>query len=203
MTVRVLQEAGLRPNRLRSKSVDEYLGQRFDYVITVCDDSRGVCPVFPGVARVASLGLSGPGEGRRDRGRASRGVPTSVHEPRRADPPVPADRGALRRGAPVRSPDPRAPYDRDRMIALHLLRHAHAGDATRWSGDDDVRPLSEKGIRQAERLGRLLSHVDDARTCSSRRRASARARRRRSWPRRSASVSSWTNAWPGRSTRAS
>jgi phosphohistidine phosphatase SixA len=48
------------------------------------------------------------------------------------------------------------------MIALHLLRHAHAGDATRWSGDDDVRPLSEKGIRQAERLGRLLSHVDDA-----------------------------------------
>ena len=43
------------------------------------------------------------------------------------------------------------------MIALHLLRHAHAGDATRWSGDDDERPLSEKGIRQSERLGRLLA----------------------------------------------
>ena len=40
------------------------------------------------------------------------------------------------------------------MIALHLLRHAHAGDATRWPGDDDERPLSEKGVRQAERLGR-------------------------------------------------
>jgi phosphohistidine phosphatase SixA len=48
------------------------------------------------------------------------------------------------------------------VIALHLLRHAHAGDATRWSGDDDVRPLSERGIRQAERLGRLLAHIDDA-----------------------------------------
>jgi phosphohistidine phosphatase len=47
------------------------------------------------------------------------------------------------------------------MIALHLLRHAHAGDATRWSGDDDVRPLSEKGVRQAERLGRVLAHLDD------------------------------------------
>ena len=48
------------------------------------------------------------------------------------------------------------------MIALHLLRHAHAGDATRWSGDDDERPLSEKGIRQSERLGRLLATLDDA-----------------------------------------
>ncbi len=48
------------------------------------------------------------------------------------------------------------------MIALHLLRHAHAGDATRWSGDDDERPLSDKGIRQSERLGRLLATFDDA-----------------------------------------
>ena len=48
------------------------------------------------------------------------------------------------------------------MIGLHLLRHAHAGDAARWSGDDDVRPLSEKGIRQSERLGRLLATYDEA-----------------------------------------
>ena len=48
------------------------------------------------------------------------------------------------------------------MIALHLLRHAHAGDAARWSGDDGVRPLSEKGIRQSERLGRLLMGLDEA-----------------------------------------
>ena len=48
------------------------------------------------------------------------------------------------------------------MIAVHLLRHAHAGDAMRWTGDDDVRPLSEKGIRQSERLGRLLAGFDEA-----------------------------------------
>jgi phosphohistidine phosphatase SixA len=48
------------------------------------------------------------------------------------------------------------------VIALHLLRHAHAGDATRWSGDDDIRPVSEKGIRQSERLGRMLAGLDEA-----------------------------------------
>jgi phosphohistidine phosphatase len=48
------------------------------------------------------------------------------------------------------------------MIALHLLRHAHAGDPMRWTADDASRPLSEKGIRQAERLGRLLASYDEA-----------------------------------------
>lgn len=35
-------------------------------------------------------------------------------------------------------------------MTLYLLRHAHAGDRARWDGDDRVRPLSEKGWRQAE-----------------------------------------------------
>jgi phosphohistidine phosphatase len=48
------------------------------------------------------------------------------------------------------------------VIALHLLRHAHAGDPAKWTGDDDARPLSEKGRRQAERLGRLLAATDEA-----------------------------------------
>ncbi len=48
------------------------------------------------------------------------------------------------------------------MIALHLLRHAHAGDPARWSGDDAARPLSDKGRRQAERLGKLLAGLDEA-----------------------------------------
>jgi phosphohistidine phosphatase SixA len=42
-------------------------------------------------------------------------------------------------------------------VALHLLRHADAGDAQAWEGDDDVRPLSEKGVRQSERLGLHLA----------------------------------------------
>lgn len=48
------------------------------------------------------------------------------------------------------------------MIALHLLRHAHAGDPERWHGDDAQRPLSDKGRRQAERLGKLLDDLGEA-----------------------------------------
>jgi phosphohistidine phosphatase len=42
------------------------------------------------------------------------------------------------------------------LVELCLLRHAHAGDATRWLDDDDLRPLTEKGRGQADRIGRLL-----------------------------------------------
>ena len=42
-------------------------------------------------------------------------------------------------------------------IQLHLLRHAHAGDPMKWDRSDDVRPLSEKGRLQAERLGSFLA----------------------------------------------
>ena len=48
LTIRVLDEAGLDHAWARSKSVDEFFGQSFDYVITVCDDARQSCPVFPG-----------------------------------------------------------------------------------------------------------------------------------------------------------
>jgi phosphohistidine phosphatase len=42
-------------------------------------------------------------------------------------------------------------------VELYVLRHAHAGDSTTWEGDDAMRPLTEKGRRLAERLGRLLA----------------------------------------------
>jgi phosphohistidine phosphatase len=44
-------------------------------------------------------------------------------------------------------------------VRLHLLRHADAGDPDKWQGDDAARPLSEKGVRQAETLGRHLAGV--------------------------------------------
>ncbi len=34
----------------RSKSADEFVGQNFDYIITVCDNAKETCPVFPGNA---------------------------------------------------------------------------------------------------------------------------------------------------------
>ncbi len=42
-------------------------------------------------------------------------------------------------------------------IRLHLLRHAHAGDPAKWARPDAERPLSARGARQADRLGRLLA----------------------------------------------
>lgn len=44
-------------------------------------------------------------------------------------------------------------------LKLYLLRHADAGDPERWHGDDAERPLSPKGVRQAERLGRHLKAI--------------------------------------------
>lgn len=41
-------------------------------------------------------------------------------------------------------------------VRIHLLRHAHAGDAFAWDGDDDLRPLTKKGRGQGERLGAFL-----------------------------------------------
>ncbi len=43
------------------------------------------------------------------------------------------------------------------MTSLYLLRHAHAGDASSWNGPDALRPLTDKGRQQAERLGRFLT----------------------------------------------
>lgn len=34
----------------RSKSADEFVGQKFDYIITVCDNAKETCPFFPGNA---------------------------------------------------------------------------------------------------------------------------------------------------------
>jgi phosphohistidine phosphatase len=43
------------------------------------------------------------------------------------------------------------------MTELTFIRHADAGDPAAWQGDDDVRPLSPKGEKQADRLGRFLA----------------------------------------------
>lgn len=47
----VMQELGIDISGHRSKSVDEFQGQAFDVVLTVCDDAREVCPIFPGTGR--------------------------------------------------------------------------------------------------------------------------------------------------------
>jgi arsenate reductase len=60
LTLRILAEAGIDASFARSKSVTEFLGQPFDYVVTVCDQARQTCPVFPGVHESLHWGYEDP-----------------------------------------------------------------------------------------------------------------------------------------------
>ena len=46
--IEAMREVDIDISGHRSKSVDEFLGQEFDYVVTVCDSANESCPVFPG-----------------------------------------------------------------------------------------------------------------------------------------------------------
>lgn len=48
--VAVMTEIGIDISNHYSKCLDEFLGEEFDYVITVCDNAAANCPVFPGKA---------------------------------------------------------------------------------------------------------------------------------------------------------
>jgi arsenate reductase (thioredoxin) len=49
--IKALSEIGIDISGHRSKSVDEFINQEFDYVITVCDNANEQCPVFPGTTK--------------------------------------------------------------------------------------------------------------------------------------------------------
>ncbi len=46
--IKVMAETGIDISSHRSKSIDEFMDQPFDYVVMVCDDSQTGCPFFPG-----------------------------------------------------------------------------------------------------------------------------------------------------------
>jgi arsenate reductase len=48
--IEAMSEIGIDISGHRSKSVDEFSGEEFDYIITVCDNAKESCPVFPGKA---------------------------------------------------------------------------------------------------------------------------------------------------------
>jgi arsenate reductase len=55
-----MHEAGINITGQRSKSVDEFAGRDFDFVITVCDNARKSCPVFPSRAERIHWNIEDP-----------------------------------------------------------------------------------------------------------------------------------------------
>lgn len=45
--IQAMQEIGIDISAHRSKSVDEFIGQKFAFIITVCDNAKETCPIFP------------------------------------------------------------------------------------------------------------------------------------------------------------
>jgi arsenate reductase len=62
LTVRALAEIGLDIAGARSKSTDQFINDRFDFVVTVCDRAREACPYFPGGHEQLHWGFDDPAE---------------------------------------------------------------------------------------------------------------------------------------------
>ena len=60
MTLKVMEELGMDVQHCRSKNVTEFLGQSFDYVVTVCDRAKETCPVLPGVSNLRHWSFEDP-----------------------------------------------------------------------------------------------------------------------------------------------
>ena len=58
--IKVLAERGIDMSGARSKLIDNFRGRHFDYVITLCDKVREICPEFPGPAQTVHWSIEDP-----------------------------------------------------------------------------------------------------------------------------------------------
>ena len=58
--IRVMDEIGIDISGQASKTLEPFVGERFDWLVTVCDDAREACPTLPGVARQAHWSIEDP-----------------------------------------------------------------------------------------------------------------------------------------------
>ena len=57
-----MAEIGIDISKHRSKSVDEFVGANIDFVLTVCDNAREVCPYFPATTSMVHHSFEDPAE---------------------------------------------------------------------------------------------------------------------------------------------
>jgi arsenate reductase len=60
IAVEVMSEKGIDISGYKSKHIDLFLNKKFDYVITVCDNAKESCPIFPGNAEYVHWSLKDP-----------------------------------------------------------------------------------------------------------------------------------------------
>ncbi len=60
MTVESMREIGVDVQNYRSKNLEEFVGQSFNYVITVCDRAKESCPVVPGAVHIRHWSFDDP-----------------------------------------------------------------------------------------------------------------------------------------------
>ena len=60
LAIRVLNELGIDTSRLRSKTIEEFAGQNFDHVVTLCGDANEKCPLFFGGVERVHRGFEDP-----------------------------------------------------------------------------------------------------------------------------------------------
>ena len=58
--IAAMRELGIDISGHRSKSVEEFIAQPFDYVLTVCDNAKENCPIFPGTLRTIHHSFDDP-----------------------------------------------------------------------------------------------------------------------------------------------
>ncbi len=62
LAIKAMKEIGIDILNHRSKSVDEFKEQTFDYVITVCDNAKETCPFFPANSELIHWSFDDPAE---------------------------------------------------------------------------------------------------------------------------------------------
>ncbi len=60
LAIKTMAESGINITNQQSKTVTEFLGEDFSYVITVCDSAKELCPVFPGKYKAIHWSIEDP-----------------------------------------------------------------------------------------------------------------------------------------------
>lgn len=60
MAVKAMAEAGVDISHHKSQRVDDLIGKKWDFVVTVCGNAHETCPMFPGKAKTVHVGFDDP-----------------------------------------------------------------------------------------------------------------------------------------------